>query len=218
MVSLPGKTCVACVLSSVKQEVDMRQIRNCITRYSYPYWWSVPNIGKLACMVPEKNVTEIFLWRRRRRQTTTTPDDARRRIVIPICRHCWTQAGDTTRGSVEPVSLTWFPAPQSHVPMDIHFIKNYFSYLTVAFAKYNCIIIMSYWCFRQIMTALLMLVLQKKFLKFFPKEAHVKTLDPKCSDPIDVWTTFWTNLNPNLQRIIYATFVQNWHSCFRGED
>ena len=42
---------------------------------------------------------------------------------------------NNTRCSVEPVSLTWFPAPQSHVPMDIHFIKIYFSYLTVAFCK-----------------------------------------------------------------------------------
>ena len=40
----------------------MRQIRNCLTRYSSPYWCSVPNIKKLACVVPEKNVTEIILW------------------------------------------------------------------------------------------------------------------------------------------------------------
>jgi len=67
-------------VSSVKQEVDMRQIRNCLTRYSSPYWCSVSNIKKLACVVPEKNVTEIILWR------------WRRRIVIPICRLCVTQA------------------------------------------------------------------------------------------------------------------------------
>ena len=58
----------------------MRQIRNCLTQYSSPYWCSVPNIKKLACVVPEKNVTEIILWHRRRR------------IVIPICRLCVTQA------------------------------------------------------------------------------------------------------------------------------
>ena len=67
--SLPGKTCVDCdiknILSSVKQEVDMPKIRNCLTRYSSPYWCSVPNIKKLACIVPEKNVTEIILWCRR---------------------------------------------------------------------------------------------------------------------------------------------------------
>ena len=40
----------------------MPQIQNCITRYSSPYWCSVPNIRKLACVVPEKNVTEIILW------------------------------------------------------------------------------------------------------------------------------------------------------------
>ena len=48
---------------------------------------------------------------------------------------------------------------------------------------------------------------KKRFLKLFLKEAHRKTLDPKCSDPIDLWTTFWTNLNPNLQRIISDTVV-----------
>ena len=93
--------------------------------------------------------------------------------------------------------------------------------------------IITYCCFVQTMTALSSCptdVLDKswlpcwcwffkrRYLKLFPKEAHIKTLDPKCSDPIDLWTTFWTNLNPNLQRIIYATFGQNWHSCFRGED
>ena len=46
----------------VKQEVDMPQIQNCVTRYSSPYWCSVQNIRKLACVVPEKNVTEIILW------------------------------------------------------------------------------------------------------------------------------------------------------------
>ena len=48
--------------SHVKQEVDMRQIQNCVTRYSSPYWCSVPNIRKLASVVPEKNVTKIILW------------------------------------------------------------------------------------------------------------------------------------------------------------
>ena len=42
VVSLPGKTCVTCQLllniqSRVKQEVDMPQIQNCVTRYSSPY-------------------------------------------------------------------------------------------------------------------------------------------------------------------------------------
>ena len=45
----------------VKQEVDMPQIQNCVTRYSSPYWSSVPHIRKLASVVPEKNVTEIIL-------------------------------------------------------------------------------------------------------------------------------------------------------------
>ena len=48
------------IQSHVKQEVDMPQIQNCVTRYSSPYWCSVPNIKKLASVVPEKNVTEIF--------------------------------------------------------------------------------------------------------------------------------------------------------------
>ena len=50
------------IQSRVKQEVDMPQIQKCVTRYSSPYWCSVPNIRKLACVVPEKNVTEIILW------------------------------------------------------------------------------------------------------------------------------------------------------------
>ena len=50
------------IQSCVKQEVDMPQIQNCVTRYSSPYWCSVPNIRKLACVVPEKKVTEIILW------------------------------------------------------------------------------------------------------------------------------------------------------------
>ena len=50
------------IQSHVKQEVDIPQIQNCVTRYSSPYWCSVPNIRKLACVVPEKNVTEIILW------------------------------------------------------------------------------------------------------------------------------------------------------------
>ena len=48
------------IQSHVQQEVDMPQIQKCVTRYSSPYWCSVPNIRKLACVVPEKNVTEIF--------------------------------------------------------------------------------------------------------------------------------------------------------------
>ena len=50
------------IQSRVKQEVDMPQIQNFVTRYSSPYWCYVPNIRKLACAVPEKNVTEIILW------------------------------------------------------------------------------------------------------------------------------------------------------------
>ena len=50
------------IQSRVKQEVDMRQIQNCVTWYSSPYWCSVPNIRKLASVVPEINVTEIILW------------------------------------------------------------------------------------------------------------------------------------------------------------
>ena len=50
------------IQSCVKQEVDIPQIQNCVTRYSSPYWCSVPNIRKLASVVPEKNVTEIMLW------------------------------------------------------------------------------------------------------------------------------------------------------------
>ena len=48
------------IQSRLKQEVDMPQIQNWVTRYSSPSWCSVPNIRKLACVVPEKNVTEIF--------------------------------------------------------------------------------------------------------------------------------------------------------------
>ena len=48
------------IQSRVKQEVDMPQIQKCVTWYSSPYWCSVPNIKKLACVIPEKNVTEIF--------------------------------------------------------------------------------------------------------------------------------------------------------------
>ena len=62
------------IQSRIKQELDMPQIQKCVTQYNSPYWCSVPNIRKLACVVPEKNVTEIFLWHRRRR-----------RPVIPIC-------------------------------------------------------------------------------------------------------------------------------------
>ena len=62
----------------------MPQIQNCVTRYSSPYWCSVPNIRKLASVVPEKNVTEIFC-------DADADDDARRHKmteVIPICRLC----------------------------------------------------------------------------------------------------------------------------------
>ena len=48
------------IQSRVKQEQDKPQIQNCVTRYSSRYWCSVPYIRKLACVVPEKNVTEIF--------------------------------------------------------------------------------------------------------------------------------------------------------------
>ena len=48
--------------SRVLHEMDMLQIPKCVTRYSSLYWCSVPNIRKLASVVPEKNVTEIILW------------------------------------------------------------------------------------------------------------------------------------------------------------
>ena len=48
------------IQSHVKQEVDMPKIQKWVTRYSSPYCCSVPNIRKLASVVPEKNVTEIF--------------------------------------------------------------------------------------------------------------------------------------------------------------
>ena len=69
------------IQSRVKQEVDIPQIQNCVTRYSSPYRCSVPSMRKLACVVPEKNVTEIFC--------DADADDAGRRKtteVIPICR------------------------------------------------------------------------------------------------------------------------------------
>ena len=72
-------------LSSVKQEVDIRQNRNSYTIQS-PYLYYVPNIRKLTCVVPEKNVTEIFC-----------DADAGRQIVIPICRLCETQATQYVR-------------------------------------------------------------------------------------------------------------------------
>ena len=68
------------IQSRVKQEMDMPQIQNCVTRYSSPYWCSMPNIRKLASVVPEKNVTEIFCD-----ADADDVDDARRRIVIPLC-------------------------------------------------------------------------------------------------------------------------------------
>ena len=68
------------IQSRVKQEVDMRQIQNCVTRYSSPYWCSVPNIRKLACVVPWEKCDRNFLWRRRRRRRRKTTE------VIPICR------------------------------------------------------------------------------------------------------------------------------------
>ena len=71
------------IQSRVKQEVNMPQIQKCVTRYSSPYWCSVPNIRKLASVVPEKNVTEIYC----------DADDARRRKTYmspPLKR-----AGDT---------------------------------------------------------------------------------------------------------------------------
>jgi hypothetical protein len=37
----------------------------CPTIYRSPYWCSVPNIRKLAFVVPEKYVTEIILWPQR---------------------------------------------------------------------------------------------------------------------------------------------------------
>ena len=56
------------IQSPVKQEVDMPQIQKCFTQYSSPYWCSVPNIRKLASVVPEKNVTEMFCDDDARRQ------------------------------------------------------------------------------------------------------------------------------------------------------
>ena len=56
------------IQSHVKQEVDMPQIQKCVTWYSSPYWCSVPNITKLAFVVPEKNVTEFFCDADARRQ------------------------------------------------------------------------------------------------------------------------------------------------------
>ena len=50
------------ILSYGKQEVDKPQIRNCLTQYNSIYLCSVLNIRNLGCMVPEKNVTEIFLY------------------------------------------------------------------------------------------------------------------------------------------------------------
>ena len=61
------------IQSRVKQEVDKPQIQNCVTRYSSPYWCSVPNIRKLAFVVPEKKWQNFFVT-----PTPTTQDDARR--------------------------------------------------------------------------------------------------------------------------------------------
>ena len=49
------------IQSGVKHKVDMPQIQKCVTRYISLYRCSVPNIRKLACVVPEKNVTENIL-------------------------------------------------------------------------------------------------------------------------------------------------------------
>ena len=65
------------IQSRVKQEdVDMLQIQN-VSHDTVLHTDALPNIRKLACVVPEKNVTEIFC---------DADDDGRRRIVIPICR------------------------------------------------------------------------------------------------------------------------------------
>ena len=45
------------IQSRVKQDLDMPQIQNRVTRYGSPYLCSVPNIRKLASVVPEKNLT-----------------------------------------------------------------------------------------------------------------------------------------------------------------
>ena len=45
------------ILSTVKQEVEMRQTRNC---HSFPYWCSVPNIRNLECSSWEKCDRNFF--------------------------------------------------------------------------------------------------------------------------------------------------------------
>ena len=54
-------TYVQNIQSRVKQEVDMPQIQNCVTRYRSSYLCSEANIRKLASVVPETYVTEIIL-------------------------------------------------------------------------------------------------------------------------------------------------------------
>ena len=87
------------IQSRVKQKVDMPQFQNCVTWYSSPYWCSVPNIRKLACVVPEKKCDRNFLWRRHK----TTQDDRSDPYMSPPLK----RAGDTIRKSIRQIELFW---------------------------------------------------------------------------------------------------------------
>ena len=66
VVSLPGRHANIQKYSNFRQtgSGDAADL-NCPTLYSSPYWCFVPNIRKLAFVVPEKYVTEIILWPQR---------------------------------------------------------------------------------------------------------------------------------------------------------
>ena len=54
------------IQSRIKKKVEMPQIQKCDTRYSSPYWCSVPNISKPALWFPRKmwqaNFTRKFAY------------------------------------------------------------------------------------------------------------------------------------------------------------
>ena len=89
-----------------KQKVDMPQIQNCVTRYISIC--SVPNIRKLACVVPEKNVTEIFVTPP---TTTTTQDDKSDPYMPPPLK----RAGDTNIDIIKEIILSLSDDKIAHI-------------------------------------------------------------------------------------------------------
>ena len=106
------------IQSRVKQEVDKPQIQNCVTRYSSPYWCSVPNIRKLACVVPEKNVTEIFCdadadARRQKWSLYVAYAKAGRRhnnsyLMVISYKYMYTQEYKYSKKNLSNISVEWW--------------------------------------------------------------------------------------------------------------